>query len=129
VAGTLDLETDDGSIGLDGKPTTLKAHTGDGAIRARIDADVVMAGAWELTTSDGSVVLTLPGSFDAEIDAETSSGSVRSSHPLLDDPREARDGEDRDDRRERRRTLRAKVGDGGQLLKIRTGDGSIRIER
>jgi hypothetical protein len=129
ATGALDLETDDGSIGIEAKPTTLKAHTGDGSIRARIEADAVMADTWELTTSDGSVVLTLPGSFDADLDAETSSGTVRSSHPLLDDGREARDGEGGGDRRERRRTLRAKIGDGGKLLRIRTGDGSIRIER
>ena len=29
----------------------------------------------------------------------------------------------------RRRVLRAKMGDGGKFLKVRTGDGTIRIER
>ena len=42
---------------------------------------------------------------------------------------ERREGEGSDERRERRRTLRSKMGEGGKLLKIRTGDGSIRIER
>ena len=131
ISGALDLETTDGSIGLDdAKPTVLKARTGDGSIRAEIEADTVMTDHWDLTTSDGTVVLTLPGLFSAEMDAETSDGSVRSSHPLLDDGGgERRDGEGSDERRERRRTLRAKIGDGGKLLRIRTGDGSIRIER
>ena len=40
-----------------------------------------------------------------------------------------RDGEGSDDRRERRRTLRSKIGEGGKILKIRSGDGSIRIDR
>jgi hypothetical protein len=74
-------------------------------------------------------VLTLPGLFNAELDAETSDGSVRTNHPLLDDQRERRDDEDSDERRERRRTLRSKMGEGGKILKIRTGDGSIRVER
>jgi len=130
VTGNLDLETTDGSIVLDAKPTVLKARTGDGSIRAQIEPDTVMTDNWDLTTSDGTVVLTLPGLFNAEVDAETSDGSVRSTHPLLDDDYEARrDGEGRDERRERRRTLRSKIGEGGKLLKIRTGDGSIRIER
>lgn len=131
VTGHLDLETTDGSIGLDdAKPTVLKARTGDGSIRATIEPDTAMADNWDLTTSDGTVVLTLPGLFDAELDAETSDGSVRTSHPLLDDDRaERRDGEGRDERRERRRTLRSKMGEGGKLLRIRTGDGTIRIER
>ena len=42
---------------------------------------------------------------------------------------ERRDGEGSYERRERRRALRSKMGEGGKLLKIRTGDGSIRIER
>ncbi len=129
--GTLDLETTDGTIVLDdAKPSVLKARTGDGSIRAGIEADTVMTDNWDLTTSDGTVVLTLPGLFNAEVDAETSDGSVRTTHPLLgDDREERRDGEGRDERRERRRTLRSKMGEGGKLLKIRTGDGSIRIER
>lgn len=130
ATGKLDLETEDGSIGLEASPTVLKARTGDGSIRAMIEPDTVMAENWDLTTSDGSVMLTLPGLFSAEIDAETSDGSVRSSHPLLEDARDRRgEGEDGDDRRERRRTLRAKMGDGGKTLRVRTGDGTIRIER
>jgi DUF4097 and DUF4098 domain-containing protein YvlB len=132
VTGKLDLETTDGSIGIDAKPTVLKARTGDGSIRANIEPDSVMSDNWELTTSDGTVVLTLPGAFNGELDAETSDGVVRSSHPLIADGNEAANrGEDenREERRERRRTLRSKLGDGGKLLRIRTGDGSIRIER
>jgi DUF4097 and DUF4098 domain-containing protein YvlB len=130
VTGKLDLETDDGSIGFEGKPSVLHVKTGDGSIRAQIDADAVMADNWDLTTDDGSVTLTLPSAFHAELDAETSDGVVRSSHPLLEDGRdEQRRGEGSDERRERRRVLRTKMGDGGKTLKVRTGDGTIRIER
>lgn len=130
VTGTLDLETTDGSIGVDAKPSVLKAHTGDGAIRVNIEPDTAMTDNWDLTTSDGSVTLTLPGAFDADLDAETSDGSVRASHPLLEDEStRGEEGEDRRNRRESRRVLRAKMGDGGRLLRIRTGDGTIRIER
>jgi hypothetical protein len=130
ATGKLDLETDDGSIGVEAKPTVLRLRTGDGSVRVTVEPDTVMADNWEITTSDGSVVVTLPGLFNAEIDAETSDGSVRTNHPLLDDGRdERRDGEEGDDRRERRRTLRAKIGDGGRILKVRSGDGTIRIDR
>lgn len=128
VTGKLDLETRDGSITLEARPTVLHAKTGDGSIRANILSDTVMAENWDLTTSDGTVIVTLPGLFNAEMDAETSDGAVRSSHPLLDDGVHV-DGEGNSERRERRRTIRARMGDGGKLLRIRTGDGSIRIER
>ena len=130
VTGTLDLETTDGSIGVEAKPSVLRARTGDGAIRVTIEPDTAMTDNWELTTSDGSVTLTLPGIFNADLDAETSDGAVRASHPQIEDEANRRgEGEDRRERRESRRFLRTKMGDGGKLLKIRTGDGTIRIER
>jgi DUF4097 and DUF4098 domain-containing protein YvlB len=123
--GIFDLETDDGSITLEGKPSVLRARTSDGAIRLEVQADAVATEDWDLQTADGSVVLTLPSEFDAVIDAETRDGVVRTEHPAL----HASDGQPGDaDRAERRRTLRATLGDGGKTVRVRTGDGTIRIE-
>ena len=128
VTGALDLETTDGVITVEGKPAIVKARTGDGSIRTTIEPDTAMSDNWDLTTSDGTITLVLPGSFNAELDAETSDGVVRATHPLLEsEPRDEPRGEG--ERRERRRMLRSKMGEGGKLLRIRTGDGSIRIER
>ena len=104
-----------------------RARTGDGSIRAAIEPDSKMADNWELTTSDGSITLTLPSVFHAELDAETSDGAVRADRTVFNDERGEGSGED--ERRERRRTLRTKLGDGGKMFRIRTGDGTIRIER
>lgn len=123
VAGRLDLETSDGTISVDGTPAVVRARTGDGPIRLRVDSGTVMSEAWDLSTSDGSVTLTLPTDFAADIDAETSDGSVRASHPGVT----TTDDDSRRDER-RRRELRTRMGTGGQTLKVRTGDGSIRIE-
>lgn len=123
IDGRLDLETTDGSIVIEATPTVLRGHTGDGAIRARIASDAAMEGDWELSTGDGSITLTLPSDFNAMLDAQSGDGSVRASHPAVQAA--ATDGTDDPDRR---RTLRATMGTGGRLLRIRTGDGSIRIE-
>lgn len=121
-AGRINLETNDGSITVGARPTVLRAKTGDGAIRVQVEPDSTMADAWDLETRDGSVTVTLPSTFNADIDAETGDGSVRSTHPALDT------GGDDDERRERRRELRTRMGEGGRVLKVRTGDGSIRFE-
>jgi DUF4097 and DUF4098 domain-containing protein YvlB len=121
--GKLDLETDDGSITFDGKPTALRARTADGAIRVEVGPDSAMTADWDVQTADGSVTLTLPNGFNAELDAETRDGVVRASYPGV--TAESREGERRD---ERRRHLKATLGDGGRVLKVRTGDGTIRIE-
>lgn len=121
--GAFDVETEDGSITMAAKLTKLRARTSDGSIRLDVEPDSSMADDWDLQTSDGSVVLQLPTGFDAMIDAETGDGRVSVNHPGLAD--EARRG---DDREERRRTLRATLGAGGKILRVRSGDGSIRIE-
>jgi hypothetical protein len=121
--GRLDVETDDGSITIDARPSVLRARTGDGSIRLHVEPDTTMAEPWDVSTGDGSVTLTLPPSFNAEIDAETRDGSVRSTYPGLSE------GEDGEGRRERRRELRTRLGEGGPVLKVRTGDGSISFER
>jgi Toastrack DUF4097 len=128
AAGKLDLETGDGSIVVEAKPTVLRLKTADGTIRAQIDSDSQMTDDWDLSTEDGSVILTLPSSFNGELDAETRDGSVRTTHPLLRSADRERSGDDNEDRRDRRRSLRARMGEGGKALRVRTGDGSIRIE-
>jgi DUF4097 and DUF4098 domain-containing protein YvlB len=120
VEGKVDLETEDGGITIEAKPTALRARTADGSIRIEVEPDTVMAEDWDLQTADGSVVLTLPADFDGELDAVSRDGAVRANHPAVSG--EAREGE------ERRRALKAKMGNGGRTVRVRTGDGSIRIE-
>ena len=122
--GKIDLETDDGSITLEAKPTLLRARTSDGTIRLEVEPDTVMTDDWDLQTADGSIVLTLPASFNAVLDAETRDGAVRTNHPNVSDDESARAG----DRDERRRILKTTLGTGGKTVRVRTGDGTIRIE-
>ena len=126
--GKLDVETEDGSVTMEAKPTSLRLRTSDGTIRLEIQPDAVMAEDWDVQTGDGSVVLTLPDGFNAMLDAETRDGVVRSDHAALRDKRDAEGAEDRRDREESRRMLKATLGTGGRTLRVRTGDGSIRIE-
>jgi len=75
---------------------------------------------WSMTTGDGGVALYLPSDFGAELDAHTGDGSIRNELNVATD----NDG----DRDKERRTLKGKIGAGGRTLRIRTGDGSIRLK-
>ena len=75
--------------------------------------------------ADGSVTLALPAEFSAELDAESADGAVRASHPAVTGARDHSDGR----AGESRRSLRTTLGSGGRTLRVRTGDGSIRIQR
>jgi DUF4097 and DUF4098 domain-containing protein YvlB len=125
VEGKLDVETEDGSITLDARPTTLRARTADGSVRIEINRDSAMAEDWDIQTADGAVTLTLPPDFNAQLDAETRDGRVRASHPAV---KVRVEGESRQEREESRRSLKTTMGSGGRTLKVRTGDGAIRIE-
>jgi len=116
ITGRLDLQTSDGSVTVAGSPDIAKVHTGDGSITFRAESGSAMKDDWSFTTGDGSVSLYLPGDFSAELDASTGDGTV---HSELDVSGSTEDRE--------RRSLHGQLGRGGKLLKVRTGDGSIRL--
>ena len=123
ASGDLDIDTGDGSVSVSGKLGAVKLHTGDGSITFRADAGTTMTGDWSLSTGDGGIALYLPSDFAAEVDAHTGDGSIRNELKV------AVEAERSDaDRESSRRTLRTKLGAGGKTLKIRTGDGSIRLK-
>jgi Putative adhesin len=118
VGGDLDVDTSDGSVSVAGKPAGLKLHTGDGSITFRAAPGTSMKDDWSITTGDGGVSVYLPSDFGAEVDAHTGDGSIRSELGIATD----------DGGEQARRTLKGKLGSGGKLLRIRTGDGSIRLK-
>ena len=115
--GTLFVDTGDGSVNVTGKLAAVKLHTGDGSVAYRADPGSAMADNWEITTGDGTVSVYLPPGFGAEVDAHTGDGAIRSEIDGLDAP----------SRESARRSLKGRIGEGGKLLRIRTGDGSIRL--
>jgi hypothetical protein len=119
AAGDLDVDTGDGSVSVAGKLDTVKLHTGDGSITFRAEPGTSMKGDWSMTTGDGGVALYLPSDFAAELDAHTGDGAIRNE---LDVAGASGDGE------RERRTLKGRLGAGGRTLRIRTGDGSVRLK-
>ena len=115
--GKLVVDTSDGSVDVTGKLAAVKLHTGDGSVVYRAEPGSAMSDNWEITTGDGTVSVYLPAGFGADVDAHTGDGAIRSEIDGLDAP--TRDSA--------RRSLKGKIGDGGKLLRIRTGDGSIRL--
>jgi DUF4097 and DUF4098 domain-containing protein YvlB len=127
ASGDLDVDTGDGSVSVSGKLGSVKLHTGDGTITFRADAGTAMTGDWSMSTGDGSIALYLPSDFAAELDAHTGDGSIRNELKVAAEA-EASGSSRESDHESSRRTLRAKLGAGGKTLKIRTGDGSIRLK-
>jgi DUF4097 and DUF4098 domain-containing protein YvlB len=115
--GRLDLKTGDGSVNVAGKLTSVRLRTGDGSIVYRAEPGTAMADDWEITTGDGAVSLSLPSDFEAELDAHTGDGTIRNDLSVV----AAGEGDPN------LRTVRGRLGAGGKQLRIRTGDGAIRL--
>lgn len=133
VKGNLDLESGDGRLEVDGVDGVLRAHSGDGHVRARgrfdnldistsdgrIEAEAVSGSTigtgWNLKTGDGSVSLSVPENFSADVALHTGDGHINLEMPVTVEGRYAGNN------------VRGKMNGGGGLLTIHTGDGSIRL--
>jgi DUF4097 and DUF4098 domain-containing protein YvlB len=113
--GRLKLDTGDGTVNVSGRLTGVQLRTGDGSIIYRAEPGSAMNEDWDITTGDGTVTLYLPREFDAQLDAHTGDGGIRNDVDLSDTDARSRN------------TVRGRIGAGGRQLRIRTGDGSIRI--
>ncbi|HEY0172928.1 MAG TPA: DUF4097 family beta strand repeat-containing protein [Pyrinomonadaceae bacterium] len=128
VTGELDIRTGDGPIDVTGARGKLRAETGDGRIRVdNFDGDAdTRTGDGRITldgnfrslsarTGDGTISLTLPEGANATV--ETNAESVINDGVAVAET----DGEPR--------VRRWRVGSGGQVLTLRTGEGQIILRR
>jgi len=119
VDGAVRMSTGDGNIAVTGTFSSLSARSGDGHVRITAESGSESRGDWDITTGDGSVTLALPDGFNAQIDAHTGDGRVH----LRDVSLSTVAGQIS------RHSVRGQLGAGGNLVRLRTGDGSITLRR
>jgi DUF4097 and DUF4098 domain-containing protein YvlB len=117
VQGTVAVTTGDGSIKMSGRFEGLSAHTGDGSMAIDALPGSAMKRAWTITSGDGSVLVRLPEDFDADVEAHTGDGAISVSGVKV------LTGNGDEDRH----NVRGRIGKGGDVLTVRTGDGSINL--
>ena len=117
VDGSMEATTGDGHIRMEGRFDALNLKTGDGSIQARINAGSKMAAPWNIHTGDGSVDLTLPDGFQANLEADTRDGRISLGFPITVEGGFTTS------------QIHGKLNGGGQALTIHTGDGAIRLGR
>jgi len=116
--GSLAADTGDGNMAVQGRFDLLDLRTGDGNVVAEAAANSQPGNAgWKLKSGDGSIVLRIPSSFRANLEARTGDGRISVNFPLtvsgtLNES-----------------SLNAQINGGGPTVEINTGDGSIRVER
>jgi DUF4097 and DUF4098 domain-containing protein YvlB len=119
MKGALDVDTGDGTVVASGRLTALRVRTGDGSIDIRAEAGSSPSSDWDISTGDGSIVVALPDGFDGELDAHTGDGRVHVEDVTLSNV----SGEIG------KSSVRGRLGSGGRVIRLRTGDGSITLRQ
>lgn len=112
AAGDVRVETGSGNVRLYNVKGGLRAETGSGDIHAEGEA----THDWRLGAGSGNITLRLPSSASFNLDARTSSGTLRVNHPVTMQGAMSHTH------------IQGKVGTGGVLLDMHTGSGDIEIE-
>lgn len=115
--GRLIASTGDGPIRVAGRFDEIDLHTGDGTVEDAAMPGSTVASQWSVRTGDGGVTLRLPDGFKADLEADTGDGGVTLNVPVTVSGSVSRSH------------VRGALNGGGGLLKVHTGDGSIRVDR
>jgi TonB family protein len=133
VAGPIELETSDGSICLTKVAGSVRAATGSGTITAWISPEapqgeprrVMLSGASLLESGQGDIVVYLPRKLAATIEAVVESGGEKriQADPAL--PLKVSLASARGSGPVR---AEAALNGGGEVLRLKTGSGTIRLQ-
>ena len=116
TSGPVEVSTTNGSVTLSGLDGRARAGTTNGDMTAAFRK--IGAGAdVELATTNGNVVVSLPGDVSAEIDAATSNGRVTMGFPI-----QARGVVSS-------KTVRGTIGRGGASIALRTTNGNVTVNK
>ncbi|WP_187355124.1 DUF4097 family beta strand repeat-containing protein [Paenibacillus tengchongensis] len=111
VQGEVELKSSNGAIELDNIDGPLEAKSSNG----RITANSAVTGNWKLSSSNGKITVNLPAVADAQIEADTSNGSLKGNIGWDYDG----DGKDNG---------KATLGSGTHEVKLSTSNGSITVD-
>ncbi|MGO9591444.1 MAG: DUF4097 family beta strand repeat-containing protein [Candidatus Acidiferrales bacterium] len=114
IDGGLVADTSGGGIRINGITGRVRAHTSGGSIEASLSKGNGHGGV--IDTSGGSIFVRLDPAVNLDVDASSSGGGVRSGIPLRGADSTSWDA------------LRGTLGTGGELLRVHTSGGSVRLE-
>lgn len=117
IDGSLHAETGDGRIRVNGRFDLLDVRTGDGGVEASAIAGSKLEANWRLSTGDGDLTLRMQETISADVELKTNDGHIDLNIPVTV---MGRSGE---------RDIRGRINGGGKLISLKTGDGSIRLEK
>ena len=118
VAGTIRFDTTNGGVRLSDVGGAVNGRTRNGGVRIALGGTQWDGEGLDVETSNGGVTLAIPEPYNAQLETRTVNGGFRFDYPLT------LTGE-----LSPRRGISTAVGSGGAPVRVRTTNGSLRIER
>lgn len=112
IKGSISGRSSTGDITMSNCQGSIVANTSTGDIHVHMPTQ--LRHAWNLQTSTGDIVLTLLSNLTANIDVQTSVGDISSDFRVLTTLN-------------RKKRVRGTINGGGQLLRLQTSTGDIRL--
>ena len=113
VTGKIDADTSGGSIKIEQAGDSVRAESSGGPIRVSFSSGNSAGGS--MSTSGGGITVEIDSGSNFDIDAHSSGGSVAFDTPVAVQGQVSKT------------SVKGKIGSGGQLLKLRTSGGGIKI--
>lgn len=110
--GRVQADSTSGVIEVDGAANDVKASAVSG--RISVHGNPMATGYWDLHTTSGTVEIALPPNANVHLSAQASSGEIRADVPIVIEE-------------QTKHSLRARIGQGGARIQIRTVSGQIDI--
>lgn len=117
VAGDLRLNSVSGDLQVRGATTSsVQANTVSGDVQIVV-SQLTGSGDFDFNTVSGDVEITLPAKLDATVRMHTLSGELTSDFPLTTEGNQ------------KRRSIEARIGAGGRVLKFNSVSGNVILRR
>jgi len=113
ISGNLNARSTNGNVTLDGVEGSVNAHTTNGNVTASLLA--YNGGEMDLHSTNGSIKFTGPSDLAVNLEAKTTNGSVKTDYPVTVSGKQGRN------------RLNGTINGGGDLLRLKTTNGSVRI--
>lgn len=115
--GSIEAQTGDGNMTVRGRFDVVHVKSGDGNVEVEAASGSKIATRWEILSGDGRIALRLPDSLQADLDARTGDGEITLGIPVQVVGSISRS------------SVHGKLNGGGGEISVRSGDGSIHVEK
>jgi DUF4097 and DUF4098 domain-containing protein YvlB len=82
IDGPCEASSSDGSVKVEGRFDGLDVHSGNGSVTTRVIAGSVISSGWQVSSSDGSVDVSVPPDFKTDLDVSTGDGHITLNLPV-----------------------------------------------